>query len=53
MFLKSAPLSPECKPLLKRAMLLLLADLYKKQGDISPKQRQYIHEIVNTLHLDP
>lgn len=53
MFLKSAPLSHEAKGLLKRAMLLLLSDLYKRQGDISPKQRATIHEIVTTLHLEP
>lgn len=51
MFLKSAILNDDEKRLAKRAIFLLMIDIQRKQGEISPRERQVLESISEKLGL--
>ena len=51
MFLKSAILNDDEKRLAKRAIFLLMIYIQRKQGEISPRERQVLESISEKLGL--
>jgi len=51
MFNKSAILSSNEKGMIKQALFLYQKNMYERNGELTPTQKDTIQTIVNTLHL--
>lgn len=51
MFPRSAVLTKEQKTVVKHALFQLQKEYYNKLGEIPPKERKLINEIITNLHL--